>query len=76
VKILFHYLFFTLIFISSSGCGNVLYLSKLGWHQSFITFHSVPVEEVLKDESTSAQWKEKIGFIQEVKGYGQKNVQY
>ncbi len=74
MKILFHYLFFTLIFISSSGCGNVLYLSKLGWHQSFITFHSVPVEEVLKDESTSAQWKEKIGFIQEVMGYGQKKL--
>ncbi len=74
MKILFHYLFFTLIFISSSGCGSVLYLSKLGWHQSFITFHSVPVEEVLKDESTSAQWKEKIGFIQEVKGYGQKKL--
>ncbi len=74
MKILFHYLFFTLIFISSSGCGSALYLSKLGWHQSFITFHSVPVEEVLKDESTSAQWKEKIGFIQEVMGYGQKKL--
>ena len=57
-----------------TACGNVLYLSKLGWHQSFITFHSVPVEEVLKDESTSAQWKEKIGFIQEVMGYGQKKL--
>jgi predicted aminopeptidase len=54
-----------------TGCSNLLYLSKLGWHQSFITFHSVPVEEILNDESMSAQWKEKIGFIQEVKGYGE-----
>jgi len=59
------------LLILLTGCGNLLYLSKLGWHQSFITFHSVPVEEILNDESMSAQWKEKIGFIQEVKGYGE-----
>ena len=46
----------------------------MGWHQSFITFHSIPVEEILKDENISVQWKEKIGFIQEVKGYGEEKL--
>ena len=59
------------ILIPLAGCGNVLYLSRLGWHQSFITFHSVPVEEILKDESMNAQWKEKIAFVQEVKSFGE-----
>jgi predicted aminopeptidase len=59
------------LLILLTGCSNLLYLSKLGWHQSIITFHSVPVEEILKDESMSAQWKEKIGFIQEVKTFGE-----
>jgi predicted aminopeptidase len=68
-----------LLFLASTltlltGCSNFLYLSKLGWHQSFITFQSIPVEEILKDENTSVQWKEKIGFIQEVKGYGEKKL--
>jgi predicted aminopeptidase len=62
------------LLILLTGCSNLLYLSKLGWHQSIITFHSVPVEEILKDESMSAQWKEKIGFIQEVKGYGEEKL--
>jgi len=69
---LFLFLAFILIFLT--GCGNLLYLSKLGWHQSFITFHSVPVEEILKDEKTSVLWKEKIGFIQEVKDYGEEKL--
>ena len=44
--------FLTLVSLSLflSGCGNLLYLSKLGWHQSSISFHSVPVEEVLENE--------------------------
>ncbi len=67
-------LFLTSILFLLTGCSNLLYLSKLGWHQSFITFHSVPVEEVLKDENTSVLWKEKIGFIQEVKGYGEEKL--
>jgi len=69
---LFLFTAFTLLLLT--GCGNLLYLSKLGWHQSFITFHSVPVEEILKDENTSVLWKEKIGFIQEVKGYGEEKL--
>jgi predicted aminopeptidase len=54
-----------------TGCGDVLYLSRLGWHQSSITFHSVSVEELLGDEQTSPLIKEKIQFIQEVKRYGE-----
>jgi predicted aminopeptidase len=37
-------------------------------------FHSVPVEEILKDEAASSRWKEKISFIQEVKDYGEKKL--
>jgi hypothetical protein len=32
------------------------------------------IEEILKDENTSVLWKEKIGFIQEVKGYGEERL--
>jgi len=71
LKILF---FLSLVLVSSSGCGNLLYLSKMGWYQSFITFHSVPVEEVFKDDAVSVQWKEKIGFVQEVKSYGEESL--
>jgi len=53
-----------------NGCGNVLYLSKLGWHQSFVTFHSVPIQEVLEDQRVDDLTKEKIRLIQEVKRYG------
>jgi predicted aminopeptidase len=63
---------FAFILISLTGCSNILYISKLGWHQGFISFHSVPLEEVLKDEGTAPQWKEKIYFIEEVKEYGEK----
>ena len=57
-----------------SGCGKVLYLSKLGWHQSFITFRSVPIEEVLEDQRVDDLTKEKIRFIQEVKRYGEERL--
>ena len=53
------------------GCGDVLYLSRLGWHQGYITFHSVPIEELLRDEETDPVTKEKVRFIQEVKRYGE-----
>jgi predicted aminopeptidase len=66
-------LLITLLFFLM-GCGDLRYLSKMGWHQSFITFHSVPIEEVLNDEGTRAQWKEKIEFIQEVKAYGERRL--
>ena len=64
--------FFAFIFISLTGCSNILYISKLGWHQGFISYYSVPLEEVLKDEGTATQCKEKIHFIEEVKEYGEK----
>ncbi len=56
------------------GCGNLLYLSKLGWHQSSISFHSIPVEEVLENTRVDPQAREKILFIQEVKRYGEEKL--
>jgi predicted aminopeptidase len=56
--------------IPLAGCGNVLYLSRLGWHQGSITFHSVPIQEVLEDEGMNTKMKEKIRLIQEVKRFG------
>jgi predicted aminopeptidase len=74
MKILSPFLFLIFLFILLSGCGNILYLSKLGWHQSFITFHSVSVEEILEDERADGEAKEKIRFIQEVKRYGENKL--
>jgi predicted aminopeptidase len=68
------FLFFTVVSFSLTGCGNLLYLSKLGWHQSSITFHSVPIQEVLENEGVNDEAKEKIRFIQEVKRYGEEKL--
>jgi predicted aminopeptidase len=69
-------LFVLIIFylFSLTGCGNLLYLSKLGWHQSLITFQSVPVQEVLENEWTDHEAKEKIRLVQEVKRYGEEKL--
>lgn len=73
LKLFFFFLIFSsLLFLT--GCGNLLYFSKLGWHQSFITFQSVPVQEALKEESLGDEEKEKIRFIQEVKRYGEEKL--
>jgi predicted aminopeptidase len=74
VKPLRLFLLIAFFFLSLTGCGNLLYLSKLGWHQSLITFHSVPVQEVLEDERVGHETKEKICFIQEVKRYGEEKL--
>lgn len=68
--------FLLLLFLSVclSGCGKLLYLSQLGWHQSFISFHSVPVEQVLENEGVDPHVKEKIRFIQEVKRFGEEKL--
>ncbi len=67
-----------LLFLSISlflpGCGKLLYLSKLGWHQSYITFHSVPIQEVLEDNRLTGDAKKKIRFIQEVKRFGEEKL--
>ena len=68
------FLFLTYISLSLTGCGNLFYLSKLGWYQSSITFHSIPVQEVLEDEGVGHEAKEKIRFIQEVKHYGEEKL--
>jgi len=69
-------LFLSIILVSLSqvACGNLLYLSKLGWHQASITFHSVPVQEVLENERVDEEAKEKIRFVQEVKRYGERKL--
>jgi predicted aminopeptidase len=68
------FLLLTFASLSLAGCGNLVYLSKLGWHQSLITFHSVPVQEVLEDQGVGHEAKEKIRFIQEVKRYGEEKL--
>jgi predicted aminopeptidase len=72
MKMLRSFLFLTFFLISLTGCGNILYVSRLGWHQAFITFRSIPVQEVLEDEGVNVEAKKKIRFIQEVKRYGEK----
>jgi predicted aminopeptidase len=74
MKILRLFLFLIFASLSFTGCGNLLYLSKLGWHQSLITFHSVPIEEVLERGGVDQEAKEKICFIQEVKRYGEEKL--
>jgi predicted aminopeptidase len=74
MKTLRLFLLLTFLSVSLVGCGNLLYLSKLGWHQSLITFHSVPVQEVLESEGVEEEAKEKIRFIQEVKRYGEEKL--
>jgi predicted aminopeptidase len=59
------------LLLSTSGCANLFYLSKLGWHQSFVTFRSVPVIEILGDAQVDDLTKGKIRFTQEVKRYGE-----
>ncbi len=62
------------LLLASTGCGNVLYFSKLGWYQSTISLRSIPIEEILRDEKTEAATKEKIRFVQEVKRYGEERL--
>ena len=73
MKILKPFLFLALL-IPLTGCGNVLYLSRLGWHQAFVTFRSVPIQEVYEDKGMGNEAKERIRFIQEVKRYGEERL--
>jgi predicted aminopeptidase len=68
------FLLLTFFLLSLTGCGNLLYLSKLGWHQSSIAFQSVPVQEVLENQGLTQEAKEKIRLIQEVKRYGEEKL--
>jgi predicted aminopeptidase len=75
MKTKYPFLFFALLLIPLTGCGNVLYLSQLGWHQAFVSFRSVPVQEVLEDnKGVDDEAKERIRFIQEVKRYGEERL--
>ncbi len=60
--------------LSSVACGDIFYLTKLGWHQTYITSHSVPVEEVLRAEGTDPLTKERIRLIGKVKRYGEERL--
>ena len=62
------------LLIPLTGCGNILYLSKLGWHQTQVSLGSVPLQEVMNDEKRNPQAKEKIRFIQEVKSFGEERL--
>jgi len=66
--------FLPLLCFLLTGCGNFFYFSKLGWHQSFITFQSVSVQEVLRDKTLEDEAKKKIHIIQEVKRYGEERL--
>ncbi|MCX8117607.1 MAG: aminopeptidase [Desulfobacterota bacterium] len=68
-------LLFVLTFLPLlTGCGNLLYLSRLGWHQSFVTFRSLPVEEVLEEEGLDEEARGKVLLIQEVKRFGERRL--
>ena len=67
-------LLFIFILIPLTGCGNLLYVSRLGWHQAAITFNSVPIQEILEDEGINPEVKEKIRLIQEVKRFGEERL--
>lgn len=68
--------FLSLLFIifTLSGCSDILYISKLGWYQSYITFHSIPIQEVLENQEIDNELKKKILFIQEVKRFGEERL--
>jgi len=68
------FLILTLLLVGMTGCGKMLYISQLGWHQAFITFRSIPIQEVLEDEGMDMKAKEKVHFIQEVKQYGEERI--
>jgi predicted aminopeptidase len=68
------FLFFAFILFILTGCGNLLYLSKLGWNQSRIALRSAPVEEIIQNKGASTETKNKIQFIQEVKRFGEEQL--
>jgi predicted aminopeptidase len=74
MKILRSCFFLILILLPLTGCGNLRYLSYLGWHQARISLQSVPIETVLEGQEVSVEVKEKIRFIQEVKQYGEEKL--
>ncbi len=74
MKILVHLLFLSFLLFPLTGCGNILYVSRLGWHQSFVTFQSIPVQELLEDKQVDEETKRKTLFIQEVKRYGEERL--
>ena len=69
-----HLFLLVALLVSLYGCGEIAYLSKLGWHQGAIAYQSIPVEEILKDDQVSSEIKAKIRFIQDVKRYGEETL--
>ncbi len=62
------------LFLPQLGCSHFLYLSRLGWHQSFVTFRSVPVQEVLEDGFLEEESRKKIELVQAVKRFGEERL--
>jgi len=60
--------------LSLPGCANLYYITHLGWHQGYVTFRSVPVQEVLDDSKRDPDIAEKIRLIQAVKRYGEEQI--
>ena len=73
-KALTIFLLFLALSFFLTGCGTLLYLSKLGWHLSYFMFHSVPVQDVLENERLDRDAREKVRFIQEVKRFGEEKL--
>jgi predicted aminopeptidase len=67
-------LILTLLPLTLSGCGDLSYLARLGWHQGAISYHSVPVQDLLTDENVTSQIKYKVRLVQEIKRYGEENL--
>ena len=67
-------LFLPFLLIPLTGCGNLLYLSKLGWHQTQVSLGSVPLQTVMDDEKRNPQTKEKIRLIHKVKSFGEERL--
>ncbi len=65
---------FLVCFLSLASCSKLSYIANLGWHQGYISFHSVPIQEVLDDPKKDKDIAEKIRFIQEVKRYGEERI--
>jgi predicted aminopeptidase len=67
-------LFAVILLSLLTGCSGISYISHLGWHQGLISYYSIPVQEVLEDGDVPSEVKEKIRFVEEVKGYGEKKL--
>ncbi len=74
IKTIFPLGIWVLLAFLVSGCGQMRYLSKLGWRQASISFRSIPIQEVLEEGRFTPEIQEKIRLIQEIKRYGEEEI--